>query len=105
MKKVLFFGMILVCCLTLCSCDSMKVAVLSAQAMFARNSGQLDKAEKLYQEIIDIQPEVAEHHWELATIYITARKRFLARQQIDQLKTMGRDDLVGMLQRLMEQSP
>jgi Tfp pilus assembly protein PilF len=105
MKRFLFFGFIFVCCLSLCSCDNIKVAILSGQAMFARNSGQFDKAEKLYQQIIDIQPEVPEHHWELATIYITARKRFLAHRQIDKLKKMGRDDLAQTLQRLMEQSP
>ncbi len=105
MKRFLFFCFVLLSCATLCSCENIKVAILSGQAMFARNSGQLDKAEQLYQQIIDVQPDVAEHYWELATIYISARKRFLARQQIDKLKSMGREDLAQTLQRLMDQSP
>ncbi len=105
MKRVLIIAFLAFISLGLCSCDSLRVAVFSAQATFARNSGQLEKAETLYKKIIDLQPDVPEHYWELGTLYISANKRFQARQQLEIIKKMGRQDLAETLQKFIDLRP
>ena len=102
MKKLLFMILLLSVSFSLCSCEKFKVVVLSAKATSARNSGEMERAEALYKEIIVLQPDVPEHYWELGAFYISANKKYQARQQLEKLKKMGREDLVESLQKIID---
>lgn len=76
--------------------------MLSAKANAAKNNASLERAEELYKEIIRIQPDVPEHYWELGTLYISNHDNYKARQQVEKLREMGRNDLADNLQKYID---
>jgi tetratricopeptide (TPR) repeat protein len=82
----------------------MKVAYYSATATAANSNGNLEKAEGLYKKIIELEPKVAEHHWNLASIYISMRERRKVDQEIKILREMGRNDLADQIFLLLNQT-
>lgn len=81
----------------LSACSKIQTGYLSAKAMAAVNGGNFTKAEELYLKIIEIEPNVPDHHWQLAGVYISSRRNAKARQEIETLRRMGRDDLADQL--------
>ncbi|MDP8264733.1 MAG: hypothetical protein P9M12_04550 [Candidatus Aceula lacicola] len=78
------------------------VAYLSLKASTAASGGNFKKAEKLYKEIIALEPNVAEHYWQLGTIYIGTHNKIEVSKQIVKLKRMGRSDLAIALKKLSQ---
>ena len=78
------------------------VVFLSLKASTAANGGNFKKAEKLYKEIIALEPDVAEHYWQLGIVYISTHNNIEFSRQIVKLKRMGRPDLVATLKKLFQ---
>lgn len=102
MAKKLFVSFMLIVSVCLCSCENARITILSARAMFARNNADLDAAERIYKEMIKIQPTVAEHYWELGTLYASRNNKPMALKQLEILKKLGRDDLVETLKQFID---
>ena len=98
-------GIVLMMGLALVSCTEIKAGFLVAQADSALNNGNFEKAESLYQKIIVLQPDVAEHHWKLGTVYISRNRKTKAEEQIKILRAMKRDDLADQLVHFLRAQP
>lgn len=96
MRIILFCSAVLIA-MSLSSCGKIQVGYLSAKAMSAMNGGNFEKAEELYLKVIELEPNVADHHWQLASVYISSKRNAKARQEIEKLRSLGRDDLADQL--------
>ncbi len=100
-RKVILIGFIVLLLLTgFFVRGKIYVVYLSIKASAATNGGNLKQAEKLYKKIISLEPNVAEHHWELGTVYISMNNEIELSRQIVKLKKMGRSDLVTTLRKI-----
>jgi len=103
-KRKIFFFVVIVVLLggLFFARGKMHVVYLSLKASSAMNAGNFEKAEKLYKEIIALEPKVAEHYWQLGVIYVSTNDKVRVSRQIVKLKRMGRSDLAVMLRKLFE---
>lgn len=95
--RIFYVMLVMVFVVGLSACNKMQVGYLSAKAMSAVNAGNFTKAEELYLKVIALEPKVADHHWQLAGVYISSKQNYKARQEIATLRSMGRDDLADQL--------
>ncbi len=89
--------MVSILLISVSACTQMQVGYLSAKAISATNAGSFAKAEELYLKIIELEPNVADHHWQLAGVYIASRQQAKAQKEIQVLRRLGRDDLADQL--------
>ena len=75
------------------------ITYLSMKSATAINNGSFEKAAGIRREIIAIEPDVAEHYWELGTICISRKDKIGVSRQIKKLRKMGRDDLADSLKK------
>lgn len=92
-----YFIMVAVFLISVSACSQMQVGYLSAKAISATNAGNFAKAEELYLKIMELEPNVADHHWQLAGVYIASRQKAKAQKEIQALRRLGRDDLADQL--------
>ncbi len=103
MKRFAFIFLVVAMSFSLCSCSKIKSGFLATQAAMAVNNGNFKKAEQLYQEMIALEPNVAEHHWYLGTVYISTKEKEKVQKEIAILRRMGRDDLADQMFLLLYQ--
>ena len=72
------------------------------EAQTSYNTGHIDKAIVLYQELISEYPDNAELYWRLGIAYYSSGDKLNARKQIQRLKKLKKDKLADDLQQLLE---
>jgi len=81
----------------------MKASYWEINASLAINNGNYEKAEEFYKKVIALEPNVAEHHWSLATVYVSMKENNKVKKEIEILQKMGRKDLADQALFLLNQ--
>ncbi len=103
MGKPFFICVIFLIGFFLCSCNKIKVVSCQTNAMLAVNQGKYKEAARFYQEAAALEPNVAEHHWNLGTVYVSMKQDDQVRKEIVILKEMRRSDLASQLLSLLQE--
>jgi len=106
-KDQIYSVRILTLCLVLAlssiSCQKIEATLLSNKADRLHNAGKLDEAIKVYQRIIEIDPNPI-NHWDLGVAYLDKGDTENARRQIEKIKEHGDDKLAEQLETLLQKS-
>ena len=89
-------------CFALCGCNQFKTAFGILEAESAYNRGNFGKAVKIYQGLIEINPQSADLHWHLGLAYFSAGNYDKVLVQIKHLKALKAQKLADDLQQLLD---
>ena len=101
-RQNLLIGMILLLCFLSPGCYQFKTAFGMLAAESAYNQGQFGKAVRIYQDLIEINPQSADLHWHLGIAYFSAGNYDKTAIQIERLKGLGENKLADDLQQLLD---
>ena len=93
---------VLFLCLVLCGCDPLKIAFGLLEAESAYNHGDFGKAVRIYQDLVEINPQSADLHWRLGLAYFSSGNKDIAVIQIKHLKALGAKKSADDLQQLLD---
>ena len=91
----------------LTSCNGFDEQLNYNEAQRAHNKRDFDKAIRLYQQLLEGDPQNKVHpdnaiiHYDLGVAYLDIGEREKARRQADALKRMNREDLAEQLSKLL----